>query len=446
MKSSKLRNFEHAAVVLALVATAAAAFSEAGCAKKSSTGGANAQGAQAPKQAIPVLASALRRGDITSRFSLTGTVAPAQQANLSSVISGPVQTVTVQIGDRVSAGQLIVKIDDSTLQAQLQQDEAALEAARARLSQTQANDVGASATTNANLTSARVAYQNAAANLRRNQQLFAQGYVSQSALDQAQQQAAAAQAQLSAAQISAQNANLNSTGSSAAQADIHNVQAAVRQSQAAIKFVQAQIAQTSIVAPFSGIVTQRNVDPGSLAAPVTALVQISQMDPAFVNVGIPDTDLQYVRIGSDSGITVDVLAGRSWRGRVTYLNAAPAQGTLSYLARIGIPNRNLALKAGMVANVTFTQATKRGVLLVSRGALFQSQGGDALYVVAGGKAKLVPVKVGVQTENDAEVNSSALHPHMLVISQRPDSLQDGSPVKVVNTKEGSAPYSFQTFR
>ncbi|MDQ2818228.1 MAG: efflux RND transporter periplasmic adaptor subunit [Candidatus Eremiobacteraeota bacterium] len=431
--------------VIALLAAAPGGL--AGCAKKSTSQSAHGRGAGSGQPpAIPVSAAAVRRGNISSRFSLTGTVSPAQQANLASVISGPVQSVTVQIGDRVAAGQLLVKIDDSTLRAQLQQDEAALASARARLAQTQANDVGASATSNASLESARVAYENAASNLRRNQQLFAQGYVSASAIDQAQQQAAAAQSQLRAAQVTAQNANLGGSSGTAAQADIRNAQATVAQAQAGINYLSAQIAQTSVVAPFSGVVTQRSVDPGSLAAPATTLVQVSQLDPCFVNVGIPDTDLQFVRGGTGAAISVDSLPGRKWQGKVTNLNAATAQGTLSYLARISIPNRDLSLKGGMVANVVFPQATRRGVLLVPRGAIVQTDNGAAVYVVASGKAKMIPVKLGVQTDNDAELSGPGIRVGMLAITARPDSLQDGSPVSVVGAKGGARLSSSQTSR
>lgn len=440
-------SFRVFAAALTAAALTAAAVGQAGCAKKNAgPGGSQPGGGSQKAAAIPVTAAPIRKGNISSRFSLTGTVSPAQQANLSSVISGPVQSVAGQIGDRVAAGQLLVKIDDSTLRAQLQQDEAALAAAQAHLAQTQASDVGASATSNASLDSARVAYQNAQSNLRRNQQLFAQGYVSQSAIDQAQQQAATAQSQLRAAEVGAQNANLNGNNPSAAQAEIRNAQAAVAQAQAGITYVNAQIAQTSVAAPFSGVITQRSVDPGSLAAPATTLMQVSQLDPIFVNVGIPDTDLQYVRAGSGATTTVDSLPGRTWHGHVTNLNAATAQGTLSYLARIATPNQDLSLKAGMVANVTFAQATRRGVQLVPRGAVVQTDSGNAIYIVVNGKAKMVPVKLGVQTDNDAEVSGAGIRSGTLAITQRPDSLQDGSAVSVVASKEGGKLSSSQTSR
>src|SRR5579864_35562 len=189
--------------------------------------------------AMPVSAAPIARGNITATFSVTGSVTPLQQSALSSVVAGTVLSVTKQIGQRVHQGELLVKIDDSTLRAQLQQNQAALEAAQAHLASIQANYTGNASSTSAGLQSARVADQTAQLNLRRTLSLYSQGYVSQSAVDQARQQAAAADAALRSAQVTAQNAGLNPTSQSAAVADLRNAQAAVDQARASVNFIQA---------------------------------------------------------------------------------------------------------------------------------------------------------------------------------------------------------------
>lgn len=407
---------------LALAALVAAS----GCGNKNAA-------AQSGAQPLPVTAQAAKLGTLVSTFALTGTVVPARQGNLASVISGTVRDVDVQIGDRVSAGQVLVQIDDSTLRAQLAQDEAQLAEAQARLRQESATNRGNALTTSSSLQSAQVAYDTAVANDQRNESLFRQGYISQQAIDQSRSQLAAAAAALRSAQVAAQNASMSADASSAAQADIASMQAAVSADAAAVQTVETQIAQAAVRAPFDGIVTQRNVDPGSLASPGTPLVQVSQLDPAYINVGIPDSDLQYVRTNSAATVTVDALAGRTWRGAVDNLNAAAGQGTLTYLARISLPNPDIALKAGMVANITFVAARKTGVLVVPRGAIASTDNGSVVYVVDGGKAKMTPVKVGLQAQDSAEISGAGVKTGTLVITQRPDALADGSPVKVVSS-------------
>lgn len=411
--------------IIAAVACAAAIAAAAGCANKNAA-------SQTGAQPLPVTAQPAKIGTLVSTFALTGTVVPARQGNLASVISGTVRDVTVQIGDHVSAGQLLVQIDDSTLRAQLSQDEATLAEAQARLRQEAATNRGTAMTTSSSLQSAQVAYDTALANNQRNESLFRQGYISQQAIDQSRSELAVAAAALRSAQVAAQNASMSSGQSgSAAQADIAGMQAAVSADAAAVATVQTQIAQAAVRAPFDGIVTQRNVDPGSLASPGTPLVQVSQLDPAYVNVGVPDNDLQYVRAGSKATVSVDALSGRVWHGAVTNLNAAAGQGTLTYLARISLPNPDTALKAGMVANVTFIAERKSGVLIVPRGAIASTDNGSVVYVVDNGKAKMRPVTVGLQAQDSAQISGDGITAGTLVITQRPDALADGSPVKVV---------------
>src|SRR5262249_25422390 len=152
---------------IAGAACVAAFIAAAGCAKHD--GGASSSSSPQP---LSVTAAPVRVGTLTSTFSLTGSVVPARQANLASVISGTVRDVSVQIGDRVSARQIVVQIDDSTLQAQLAQDQATLAEARARLRQTMATNRGAALTTSGSLRSAQVAYDTAVADNRRNETLF----------------------------------------------------------------------------------------------------------------------------------------------------------------------------------------------------------------------------------------------------------------------------------
>lgn len=400
-----------------------------GCAKKTDTSTA--------AQPESVTTASAHRGDIAERLTLTGVVAAKAQANLSSVITGSVLAVDVNVGDRVQAGQVLVRIDDSTLRAQLQQNQGSLAAAQARLAQIRSGAGGTSASANANLDSARVAYQTALANARRNRQLFAQGYVSQAAVDDAQQAAAAAAAQLQSAQVAAENANLGGRTTSSAQSEIRNQQALVAEASGAVQLTQAQIAQAVVTAPFSGVVTQRSVDPGTLAVPGTALVQVSDLNPVYVNVGIPEENLPYIHPGTSVDVMVESLPGRAWHGVVSAVNSATTQGTLSYLARIILPNEEVALKAGMVANVAFVKAQHRNVIVVPRAALFQGANGDAVYILTkapeckcDGKAKLTNVVRGLETDTEVEVSGAGIGPGVPIIVQRPDTLKDGSLVSV----------------
>lgn len=381
--------------------------------------------------AMPVSASPVSRGTIAQTFSVTGTVTPLQAASLSSVASGNVLLVGAQIGQHVHKGDLLVQIDDSTLRASLQSAEATLEAARAHLAQTQASASGDVAASTAGVASARASYRMAQLTLQRNQTLLKEGYVSQSAVDQAWQQQQVAQAQLRDAEVASQNAALTSDSPSAAQANIKNAKAAVDQAAGQVALIAAQLAQTSVLAPFDGTVASRNVDPGSLAAPGTTLMEVAQLDPVFINVGISGEDLNYVRVGTPVTVTVGAIAGRAWHGNVAYLSMAAVPGTVTYQARIPIANPDSALRGGMIASVSFEQGHRNGVIVAPRAAVFQTDTGFGMFIIDAGKAKSIPVTVGLQNDKQMEVSGPGLKPGVMAILNHPATLQPGMPVMVL---------------
>ncbi len=82
---------------------------------------------------------------------------------------------------------------------------------------------------------------------------------------------------------------------------------------AQVRLLQTEIAQTSIVAPFDGVVTQRLLDPGAFASSNAPVVQVSQIDTVYVNVNVPDEDLAYVHTGTPVSFTTSSAPGRTVR-------------------------------------------------------------------------------------------------------------------------------------
>jgi HlyD family secretion protein len=375
--------------------------------------------------ALPVSAAPLRLGSIASTFSVTSTVTPLQQAALSSVVSGNVLYVAHQIGERVHKGELLVKIDDSTLRAELAQ-------AQAHLATLQATYNGGVRSAQAALESAKIAYETNERNYQRDLQLYGQGFVSKQDLDTARSNASSAQSAYQAAIVANENASLSSQ-SSAAVADLRNAQAAVQQ-------IETQIVQTNVQAPFDGVVTARDVDPGALASPGTALTQVSQLDPVFVDAGISGDDLQYVKVGTPVTVTVSNIPGRVWHATVAYLNLAALPGTLTYQARVRVANPDLALRGGMIATVNIVRSRKSNVLLAPRAAVFQTDAGYAMFVAQPARDKLghptllaqsVPVDLGLSNDQEAEVSGAGLHSGLQAIVNHSALLQPGTPVQVL---------------
>jgi HlyD family secretion protein len=376
---------------------------------------------------VPVTAQPMKRGAIDQSFTVSATVAPLQHAVLSSVIPGTILTVNGQIGQHVLKGDLLVQIDDSTLQAQLSQNDALLAAAQARYASAKANASGTMSSSNAGLASARSAADSADAELRRDLALLKQGYISQQAVDQQQATTAAADAALRSAEVQATNASLSGTSSSAL-ADLRNAQAAVTSAAAASALIQAQIAQSNVRAPFDGVIVSRSVDPGNLAAPGTPLMVVDQLDPVYVNAGISGDQLKFVHAGTPVTVSVSSVPGRSWRGAVEFFNLSAEPGTVTYMARIRLANPDLVLRGGMVAQAAFVQAHKSDALLAPTASVYQTDTGYSMFIIQGGKATVVPVETGLQNDQWTEVTGKGLAPNVLAILNHSATLQPNTPV------------------
>jgi len=364
-----------------------------------------------------------KRQDIATYLTLDGQVAPFEQSTLAFQQSGPITSLLVNVGDVVRAGQLLATIDASTLRAQLAQADAAAaqQSATARGAQV-GLPVQQTLNTTA-LSSAQAAFANAKLVYEEDKQLFAQGYVSQAQLESARASYVQAQSQFQNAQEGLRN-NVVSE---------QNVKATVAAAQAASAqagVLRTQIAQTALYAPFDGVVTERLMDPGAMASPSTAVLGVSRVDTVWININVPDESLAYVHPGTSVRFTSTSLPGKSFSGAVSTVNAVPTQGTLSYLARIRMPNPSDVLRGGMLVTATLPKESHPQAIVVPRTAVAQNERGDAVFVVVNGKAQEVPVRVGIQTDTLAEVTSPQVRPGTTVITTRPDALRDGSAVAV----------------
>jgi RND family efflux transporter MFP subunit len=418
-------------------------------------GGKSAQQGAAP---LAVDVTTAKRQDIETTISLDGQIAPLQQSTLSSTQSGTVTNVFVNEGDVVHAGQLLAQLDTSQLRATLAADEATASQAKAKLqgssvqapiSSTQYTSAAKTAEQNLQAAQNRVstdvaALRNAQLVYNSDQQLVSQGYVSQTAAEQARATYIAAVAELTsarqalpAAQSALRSAQAGIGQTAVDQATIKQNEAALSQAEADTQLTQTQINQSSVYAPFDGVVTARLLDPGAFAGPNAPIVTVSQLDHVYVNANVPDEDLGFVKEGTPASFTSASLPGQTFHGQIFAVNATPTTGTLSYRARIKQPNPGRVLRGGMLVTVTVRKEFHPNAIVVPLTSVIEGDGGSSIYTIVDGKAKAVPVVVGLQTDTLAEIQGSDVHPGMVVITARPDALQDGSVVAVSGAPAGS---------
>jgi HlyD family secretion protein len=449
-------------------------------------------GASAPAGPPPLAVdvATAQRQTIATYLSLDGQITPLQQATLSTQQSGTVTAVYANEGQRVSAGQLLAKLDDSTLRATLAQQLALEAQAQAQLgSQTLQGNITPSqasatvataaqqlATAKNNLSAAIAANSNAKLVYDSDASLYKQGYVAQTALEaaraayvQAEQTVNSSREAQRQATVALQMAKAQGTNAVPIQDQaILAARATLKSAQAQVKLLQTEIFQTSLTAPFDGVITQRLLDPGAFAGPNQPILQISQIAHVYVNINVPDNALGYVHKQTPVTFTSSSIPGRTFSGTIYDVNATPTTGTLSYRARAIMPNPDNSLRGGMLVSVSVQKEAHPNAIVVPLTALVESPTGTAVYTLvappappggapagakpaapAGGPqfalAKLVPVKLGLQTDTLAQVTSPQITAGTTVITTRPDALQDKSLVAYSPaTPAGSVPRNPQS--
>ncbi len=340
----------------------------------------------APTVAVaPVVASPL-----VSSVTLPGTTAAFAAANIYARATGYIDQRNVDIGDHVKQGELLAELAVPELDEQISQNEATLEQLKAAVQQAQANATLAQATWG------------------RDKPLLRDGWVTGHQGD-----------------IDLQTVKADEAAVSVAQA---NVSAQER----LLRVLRQNRAYASVVAPFDGIITQRNVDVGSLvqgnANTGTFMFEIMQKDVIRVWVYVPQDAAFGVAPGVDAIVRVPELPNRQFPGKVTRIADALQSGTRTLLTEIDIPNPDGALPPGIYCSVELKIPRKTPSFLIPAEALLFNRNGLQAAVVNDGKAEIRNVKVtrdlGTRVEVDAGLKTGER-----VILNPPVTLVDGSKVQ-----------------
>ena len=353
-------------------------------------------------------------GSLAQTVTASGTVNPQNTIDVGTQVSGTISSIDVDYNSKVKQGQVLAKIDPTTLQAALAQAQAQLAQAQAQAQAASATAAGGPASIEeapANAQAAGAGAQEAKADaaaakeaiasaqttvtkdqaalslaqqtLSRDQSLLAQGYVAQSAVDadrsnevaaqtalqaaqvavvQAQAQEAASQAQTAqtAAQAQAQDAQANVQGSTSA-----NQAASAQAAQAAIGIDQAQVAtaeqnlrNATITSPVNGTVIARDVSIGQTVAAslqTPTLFAIAQdLSKMEVDLAVGEPDIGNVRAGDPVSFTVLAYPNRTFTGTVEQVRKDPTtvNNVVTYDTVVDVPNADGALLPGMTANAT----------------------------------------------------------------------------------------------
>jgi RND family efflux transporter MFP subunit len=196
-----------------------------------------------------------------------------------------------------------------------------------------------------------------------------------------------------------------------------------------------------IVAPFSGIITRRMVDPGAFipaatsgsAAQNAAIVTLTDFNRVRLQVAVPEAEASLVEAGQPVKLTVEGLPGKSFEGKVTRFSYTLDDAAKTMLAEIELPNPKLELRPGMYATVKIGIERKEDAMLVPVEAVVTEKAGTSVFVAAEDKARKTRVQTGFNDGTHVEIvkGLNADQPVILVGKQ---TLNDGQPVAVSEAK------------
>ncbi len=204
---------------------------------------------------------------------------------------------------------------------------------------------------------------------------------------------------------------------------------------AELRLIEAQIEQTSIRAPFAGIVGLRFVSEGSFVTPQTRIARLQDLDPVKVDFRVPETYAGRIATGSQ----VDFRVKGSPEGRVATIYAIEPRvdpETRSLLIRARAPNPRGALFPGAFADVTLTVGEVRDALVVPSLAVIPELGGRKVFVVENGRAQPRSVETGIRTDKEVQI-TSGLEPGAVVIVSAIQRLRPDLPVATTELSAGS---------
>ncbi len=188
-----------------------------------------------------------------------------------------------------------------------------------------------------------------------------------------------------------------------------------------------------VVAPFAGVITRRNVDVGDLidagGGAGRVLFLLAQTDPLRVYVYVPQSYSQLVKPGQEVAVTQAELRGQSFRGKVARTASAIDTATRTMQVEIELPNRDGVLLPGAYAQVSLPLQSSKALVIPANTLMFRGVG-TLVAVVADGRVKLRPVKLGRNYGQTVEVLEGVTASEQLVLNPS-DSLGDGDAVTVV---------------
>ncbi len=398
------------------------------------SGDAQSDASSPQQQNVSVDVAVARRGSLEKDIEYVGTTFPVREVSLRSRVEGQILNISVDVGDRVEQGQVLVRIDDYISAATVIEAEAEVAALQSEVASLEADVNDAIA----QVEQAELELKQAQSDAARTSLLFEQGAISEQA------------AELDRTAVGTAEQALRS-----AKQQVANRSAAVVAAQRRVAAQEALVAQqrqrksfTVLTSPVTGSVLARVLEPGDLAQPGDEVLQLGDFSQIQVRVQISELELAEVRVGQTAQVRLDAFPGRTFTGEVTQISLAADATARLIPVEVTIPNADRRIGRGLLARVDFGQQNDNSVIVpetavqVASGAKEISQSDTATIFIIQREGENVTVtarevKLGDRANSQVEI-MTGLEPGEEFVVRSSGDLQDGDTVSLSFISESSS--------
>lgn len=368
------------------------------------------KGAAQPRSVQVVAASEDR---VTRLIEANGTLAAHDSVALAMKVAGRISEITVDLGDRVTQGQVVAKIEPTDLRIAVEQATAALNQARTRLGlPVDSNDERVVPERTPSVRQANAALNEAKLKRERAQQLFDQKLIAKSDFDAA-----------GAAYQIADGAYLD------ALEEIRNRQAVLRQRRSELEMATQQLAYAVLTAPMAGAISERTASVGQYVTAGTPILTILRVSPLRLRVPVPERAASGVRAGQLVRLRMDQQA-KVFVGRVARLSPQIDETNRTLMVEAEIPNEHGELRPGAFVRAELVTENKEQVVFVPDSAIVSFAGLEKVITVEQGKSVEKVVRTGYREPGRVEITEGLRAGELVVV--KPGNLVGGRPVTLTS--------------
>ena len=341
------------------------------------------------EQGKPVRVTQATQETIEITQTFYGTAVPYAEANVQGKHGGRLVLLQGLEGDRVEAGEVIVKLDDSDVRLQLQQAIAAKNSALQSVNQAESN------------------FRTIQTDLKRYQQLLKDGFVSKQNVDSLQNQALVARANLQSAREQVKNA------------------------EAQIKLLENTLKDMKITAPISGIIDEKHFNLNEISGSEAVIYHIVDIDRVYIEVEIPESYISAIREQMPVNVAFDSLNNQHFTGLIDRIIPTGNRQSRNFIVKVLVENPDNLIKPSMFARVNVSLEQIPNALVLDKKTLLKE--GDAYYVfkINGKHAEKVAVDVRHREGQNVAILSEALAAQDMVVIEGVRMLNPNDRVNVL---------------